>query len=67
MGAKLAQLVRVEAELVVWRVQSGGTARLAARIMSRRTHTEVLDFRVLQVSLKPGFYPPAKCVVIALA
>jgi hypothetical protein len=42
------------------------TARLAARNMSRRTLTEVLDFRVLPVSLESGFYPPAKRIVIAL-
>jgi hypothetical protein len=32
-----------------------------------RTLTEFLGFSVLQVFLEPGFYPPAKCGVIALA
>ena len=31
------------------------SARLVARYMSRRSLTEVLGFRVLQVSLEPSF------------
>jgi hypothetical protein len=42
-------------------------ARFTARNVSRITLTEVLGFRVLQVSLDPVFYPAAKCGVIALA
>ena len=56
-------------ESMPWRCchKAKKSARLVVRNMSRRTLSEVLDFRVLQVSLEPSFQPPAKCAVIALA